>query len=107
MSYDEALADRVRELLPLPMEEKKMFGGLAFMYRGKMTFGILGSEVMLRLGKHGVVEALALPFMRPMDFTGRVMHTMAFLDAKGLDDESLQSWLGKCMAQTDEDLQTS
>ena len=50
MAYDEGLADRVRgALLPRPdIEEKKMFGGLAFMVGGHMCCGVIGDDLMVR-----------------------------------------------------------
>ena len=63
MAYSESLAQQVRAILAtdLPprifeeeLEEKKMFGGLAFMVRGKMTVTVSsrGQElVMVRIGK--------------------------------------------------------
>jgi len=48
MSYDEHLAERVRMLLPrTKVAEKKMMGGLTFMVDEKMSFGMLGDELMV------------------------------------------------------------
>jgi hypothetical protein len=47
MAYDEILAERVRQILAhqnLPVEEKKMMGGLTFMVNGKMCMGISQKE---------------------------------------------------------------
>jgi TfoX/Sxy family transcriptional regulator of competence genes len=46
MAYDEELADRIRVLLP-DAEEKKMFGGLAFLIRGNMAVAASGQGGML------------------------------------------------------------
>ncbi len=47
MAYDEKLAERIRKALAgLPIEEKKMFGHLAFMVNGKMCLNA-GSESMM------------------------------------------------------------
>ena len=53
MAYDEDLADRAREVMPADAEvtERKMFGGLAFLLRGHMFAGIVGSELMVRIGE--------------------------------------------------------
>jgi hypothetical protein len=70
--FDEGLAERVRDLVraePL-LSEGKMFGGFCFMSRGRMSFGILGDEIMVRVGPDAYVEALQLPHAREMDFTG-------------------------------------
>lgn len=44
MAYDEKLANRVREYLKsfqdIKIEEKKMFGGLAFMVNDKMCVNV-------------------------------------------------------------------
>jgi len=45
MSYNEALANRTREIISLThknVEEKKMFGGLCFMVNDKMCVGVAG-----------------------------------------------------------------
>ena len=43
MAYDEGLAERLREVFSAQRDivEKKMFGGLAFMWRGNMCCGIV------------------------------------------------------------------
>ena len=42
MAYDAELADRVRELIASErgVEEKKMFGGLAFLINGNMSVAV-------------------------------------------------------------------
>lgn len=47
MAYDEGIAERLRELFARRpgVTEKKMFGGLAFMYRDHMLVGIIGECV--------------------------------------------------------------
>jgi TfoX/Sxy family transcriptional regulator of competence genes len=74
MAYDEELAERVREqLAPLAEPvELKMFGGLAFMVNTHMACGIIGDELMVRVGKDGNEAALAAG-AREMDFTGKTM----------------------------------
>jgi TfoX/Sxy family transcriptional regulator of competence genes len=51
MPYDEKLAKRVREALAdlTNVEEKKMFGGLAFMVDGKMCINIGQDKLMCRI----------------------------------------------------------
>jgi len=50
MAYDEELAERIRGLLPdVPVIEKKMFGGLAFLVGGNMAVAASGQGgIMLR-----------------------------------------------------------
>jgi len=50
MAYDEALAGKIRNAVShLPCEEKKMFGHLAFMVRGKMCLTAGEDKMMCRL----------------------------------------------------------
>ena len=71
-----------------------MFGGLAFMMKGHMFCGVVKSDLMLRLGDEAAAAALTRPHTRAMDFTGKPMKSMLFVDAAGLDsDESLQAWI--------------
>ena len=51
MAYSEKLADRIRRALTsLPdVEEKKMFGGLAFMVNGKMCLTVGADRIMCRI----------------------------------------------------------
>ena len=59
MAYDEQLAERIRDLLAATphITERKMFGGLAFMIAGNMACGIVGPDLMLRLGEDGADAA--------------------------------------------------
>lgn len=97
MAYDEGLADRIRDALgPVDgVRERKMFGGLAFMVAGNMACGIVGDELMLRLGDEGADAALDRENVRPMDFTGRPMHSMVFVSPAGVAaDADLRAWVG-------------
>ena len=96
MAFDEGLAERVRHLVGTEpgLSERKMFGGLCFLLNGNMGFGIVGSELMVRVGQAKYAEALALPHAREMDFTGRSMRGMVFVAEDGLsEDDELNSWL--------------
>ena len=100
MAYDEKLADRVRDVLETEdgVTERKMFGGLAFMVRGHMACGIVGNDLMLRLGAESAEEALERPHVRPMDFTGRPMTSMVYVGPDGLQGAALRRWVGQSVA---------
>lgn len=103
MAYDTELADKVRDALAaagVDAVEQSMFGGLAFMVRGHMTVGIAGDDLMVRVGRAGYEDALAEPSARPMDFTGRPMTGMVFVDPTGLDDAALDAWISRGLAFT-------
>ncbi len=97
MAYDEKLADRVRDVLEEVegVTERKMFGGLAFMVRGHMACGIVGNDLMLRLGAEGAERALERPHVRPMDFTGKPMTGMVYVAPEGLKGAALRRFVGE------------
>ena len=101
MAYNEKVAERIREIFKgrKDIQEKKMFGGIAFMLGGNMCCGIVDDRLMLRLGHDGVKAALAEPHTAEMDFTGRVIRTMLYVEPEGIaSDDSLASWIGKAAA---------
>lgn len=96
MAFDEGLAERLREVLAATpdVHERLMFGGIAFMVGGHMACGVMGDELMLRLGREGAAAALGRPHVRPMDFTGRPMTTMAIVGPEGVSgDDALREWV--------------
>lgn len=96
MAYDKPLADQVRATLAdadAQAVEQSMFGGLAFMVGGHMTVGVLGDDLLVRVGHDGYADALASPAARPMDFTGRPMKTMVLVATAHLDDAALAAWV--------------
>ena len=100
MAYDETLAERVRHALSAEagVTEREMFGGLALMVDGHMACGIVGDELMLRLGPEGADVALERPHVRPMDFTGRPMTGMVYVEPAGIRGVALRNWVGKAVA---------
>lgn len=98
MAFDEGLAERIRDMTADQpwLSERKMFGGLCFMTNGNMCFGIVGSELMVRVGPDSYEAALALPNAREMDFTGRSMRGMVYVAESGLsEDDELSQWLAR------------
>jgi TfoX/Sxy family transcriptional regulator of competence genes len=94
MAYDQDLADRVRAVLPAePVTERQMFGGLTFMLNGHMFCGVVKDTLMVRLGPDGADRALDRPHVRPMDFTGRPMKSMVFVEPGGLHGAALRDWV--------------
>ena len=96
MAFDDQLATRVRAVLTnVPdVSERHMFGGLAFLVGGHMACGIVGADLMLRLGEAEADLVLDRPHVRPMDFTGRPMRTMVYIAPEGVvTDPALKRWL--------------
>src|SRR3954463_10369906 len=96
MAYDEALADRIRELLAARAEVsgRKMCGGIAFMGAGNMACGVLGEDLIVRLGDEEAEKALSEEGVRPFDFTGRPMKTTVYVSPERTrDDGGLAEWV--------------
>ena len=101
MGYDEGLAERLRERTAgdVSIRERKMFGGLAFLCSGNMAFGIVGDELMVRVGPDQWADALTKPHAREMDFTGRSMKGMVYVGVQGFAaDGDLQDGVGRGLA---------
>lgn len=101
MAFEVRLAERVRDALAdVPgVEERQMFGGLAFLVEGHMACGIVRDLLMARLGEAGATAALDQPHVRPMDFTGRPMTTMVYVEPEGVaTDAALREWVDPCVA---------
>ena len=101
MAYDEDLADRVRAFFAglSGTREQRMFGGLCFMLNGNMACGILGSELVVRVGRENLDDALARPHSRPFDMTGRLMRNFVYVAAQGIaEDAGLAEWTGRGIA---------
>ena len=96
MAFDEALADRIRDVLASRPElsERRMFGGIAFMLAGNMAVGVIGDDLMVRLDPADAERALEEPHARPMDFTGKPAKKMVYVDPQGTaSDEELAKWV--------------
>ncbi|HEY6637698.1 MAG TPA: TfoX/Sxy family protein [Solirubrobacterales bacterium] len=96
MAYDEDLAQRVREVLAARAEisERKMFGGIAFMLGGNMACGVLGEDLIVRLGDEEGEKALTEDGVRPFDFTGKPMKGIVYVSPeRTADDAGLTEWV--------------
>lgn len=73
MAYNEKLANRIRKALAhLPkVEEKKMFGGVAFMVNGKMCITVGEDRIMCRIDPANHEEALRNKDIQTVKMSGR------------------------------------
>ena len=96
MAFDPDLVDRMETaLIALGQrpERRRMFGGVALMIGGNMSFGTSNDELHVRVGPEHYAAALAKPGAREMDLTGRVMKGWVTVDGPSdLDDEALAMW---------------
>jgi TfoX/Sxy family transcriptional regulator of competence genes len=76
MAYDEALAERIRELIASEagVTEQKMFGGLAFLIGGNMAVAASGQGgALVRVDPERSDAIVASSNARPMEMRGREM----------------------------------
>jgi TfoX/Sxy family transcriptional regulator of competence genes len=96
MAYDEKQAERVRRLLKHTkgITEKRMFGGLAFMFNGHMCCGVLHDQLVVRVGSNAYDQALKRKHVIPMDFTGKPLTGFVYVRPAGIKrSDQLKSWL--------------
>ena len=101
MPYDEVLAERMDGAFAATpgVTTRKMFGGLCYLVRGHMAAGIVDATLMLRVGPDAYEPCLAQPHARKMDFTGRPMRGIIYVDAAGIKTaRALTRWLGHALA---------
>ena len=68
--------------------------GVGFMLHGNMACGVHGPNLIVRVGPKGYEQALAQPYTRPFDMTGRPMKGWVVVPTEGCEeDENLRSWV--------------
>lgn len=97
MAFDEALAQRIREVLHArsDVEDKQMFGGLAFLIAGKMACGVIGDELVVRMDRDDAARLLeSEPGTREFDMTGRPMRNWVVVAPEAVaGDDDLECWV--------------
>lgn len=75
-----------------------MFGGLCFLLHGKLLVGVFKDSLLVRLGPDGAKAALAEPYVREMDFSGRPMKGWVIVEPDGVDsDRQLTAWIQRAI----------
>lgn len=101
MPYDSSLAERIRRILRRQpsVTGKEMFGGIGFMVQGNVACGVIGNELMVRVGPEGHESALKEPHVRPFDITGKPSKGWVMVRPGGLKtDADLQRWVKRGVA---------
>ena len=96
MSFNEVLAQRIRDVLyPLSIaEEKKMFGGIAFMVSGNMAVGVTRDDLIVRVGLENYEAALDVDGTDLFQPTGKPMAGWITVATNGHQtDEDLKYWI--------------
>ncbi|OJZ74147.1 RNA methyltransferase [Mycobacterium paraffinicum] len=97
MAYDENLANEIRELVAAErgIEEKRMFGGLAFLVNGNMSVAVSGQGgLLVRVPKDDLDKLLQRNHVSPMVMAGRDARGWVRVDAAGVRTKrQLQGWV--------------
>jgi TfoX/Sxy family transcriptional regulator of competence genes len=97
VAYDEDLANRVRELLGSErgVDEKRMFGGLAFLINGNMSVAVSGQGgLMVRVPPDDTAKLLDRDHVSPMVMAGRETRGWLRVAAEGVKTKrQLASWV--------------
>ncbi|MGB9225053.1 TfoX/Sxy family protein [Mycobacterium sp.] len=97
MAYDEDLANRIRELMGLQrgVEEKPMFGGLAFLINGNMSVAVSGKGgLMVRVPPEETAKLLERDHVSPMVMAGRETRGWLRVAVDGVKTKrQLASWV--------------
>ena len=99
MAYDEDLANRIRELLGSEpgVEEKRMFGGLAFLINGNMSVAASGQGgLLVRVPREDSDKLAERAHVSPMVMAGREARGWLRVDEAGVQTKrQLHSWVNR------------
>ena len=97
MAYDTVLADRIRELLSTEpgIDEKPMFGGLAFLVEGNMAVAASSKGgLLLRVDPDDLESFLVEDQVEPFEMRGRAMTGWLRVDPGAVEtDDDLRRWV--------------
>jgi len=96
MAYDKVLADRIRRLLGARrgIREMEQFGGVGFLVKGNMALGVIGSDLLVRVGPDSYEDALKTPHTKAFAMTGRPMRGWVLVRPAGTKHPAgLKKWV--------------
>ena len=71
-----------------------MFGGVCYLTRGNMCFGIWQGYLIVRTGPVTAQTQLQKEHVRPFDITGKLMKGWLMVSAEGwLSESAMSAWL--------------
>lgn len=102
MSYNTALADRIRNYLrdfpELIIEEKEMFKGMTFMIDNKMCVSVSGDELMCRYDPALHDELAEKPGFRDMVMKGKMLPGYCYVAPEGYRaGKDFKFWVDICL----------
>ena len=99
MPYDKDIEQNIEAIYAAEegLTSKHMFGGVCYLYRGNMAFGVYKDNVIVRLGSHKeakrqIDSGRALPF----DITGKAMKGWIMIPKAQLSTpQDYRQWLDR------------
>jgi TfoX/Sxy family transcriptional regulator of competence genes len=102
VSYDEDLANRLREIVgrEAGLTEKRMFGGLGFLINGNLAVSASGQGgLLVRVDPADTEALLRRPHAQPFVTRGRAMNGWLRVDGEGVRTRrQLESWTKRGVA---------
>ena len=92
----ESLTQRIRDALSLErgIEEKSMFGGVAFLLYGNMLVGVWKNSLVARIGPEAQQAALQKKHVSQFDITRRPMNGWVMIEPDGVESNAqLTGWI--------------
>jgi TfoX/Sxy family transcriptional regulator of competence genes len=96
MAFDEGLAERIRAVLDArsDVDERKMFGGIAYLVAGNMACGVMGEDLMVRMAPADAAALESEPGARRFDMGGRPMKGWLLVAPEATaGDGDLERWV--------------
>ncbi len=97
MAYNEKLEEKIDAAVKgwRNIERKKMFGGVCYLFKGNMAFGIWKDFLIVRMDKARAEQGLSDRNTKPFDITGKPMAGWIMISQAGWKNAAgLDKWLG-------------
>lgn len=96
MPYSKRIEEKIEKRIGRwkQIEKKKMFGGICYLIKGNMCFGIYKDFLIVRTGTEVAEKKLKERKVKPFDITGRAMKGWVMVGEQGWrKEEDLRNWL--------------
>lgn len=98
MAYNEKLAERIdaalQQINPPKLVDKKMFGGIGYLVQGNMACGVIGDDLIVRVGREAYAADLTKPGVKVFDVRGGPMTGWVMVSVSVLPGEAeLLAWV--------------
>ena len=96
MPYNKLIEEKIEKIVGQwkRMEKKKMFGGICYLIKGNMCFGIYRENLIVRTGIEVADKKLKEKYVKPFDITGKALKGWVMVEEEGWrKQENLENWL--------------